>query len=379
MTNSIAKLIKLCVTSVITDYALDGSAASFWNIKEAFVDYFDYDQTTISFEPKTNYSDDEWKQNVYNDLKNKRPIIYCGYDYTRCIGHTFVIDGYDRDDYFHVNWGWGGSSDGYFLLTSLNGYNTQQGAIFGIQGKGEPISDDRDLYITLENGTLTFHYDNNKDNYTSDVYNLPLYYSNNEEYLIKASEITSVVIESSVADCHYITDTNRMFYSCQNLTSIQGLEYLDTKYVTDMAGMFYKCSSLTSPNLSNFDTQNVTNMSWMFSYCSQLNKIYVGEKWTTGSVTESSGMFSGCNSIIGQDGTKYDSSKNNDKTYAHYGTGGYLTNKNQTGIMNILDNGRVHHKPIKFFRIDGKLISQPQKGMNIQKMSDGTIRKIVVD
>lgn len=47
-------------------------------------------------------------------------------------GHSFIIDGYENG-YFHVNWGWDGAADGYYLLTSMLGYNDQQGAFIGLK------------------------------------------------------------------------------------------------------------------------------------------------------------------------------------------------------------------------------------------------------
>ena len=57
-----------------------------------------------------------------------------------------MCDGYDTDGLYHINWGWGGSCNGYFLITSLDpesqgmggaasgaGFNVGQLAIVGIQ------------------------------------------------------------------------------------------------------------------------------------------------------------------------------------------------------------------------------------------------------
>ncbi len=46
------------------------------------------------------------------------PILYGGQ--STSVGHEFVCDGYDGNGYFHFNWGWGGMSDGYFILDALN-------------------------------------------------------------------------------------------------------------------------------------------------------------------------------------------------------------------------------------------------------------------
>lgn len=47
-----------------------------------------------------------------------RPVVFCGQSTGG--GHCFVLDGYDGKGYFHVNWGWGGSSNGYFKVAILN-------------------------------------------------------------------------------------------------------------------------------------------------------------------------------------------------------------------------------------------------------------------
>lgn len=88
------------------------------------------------------YGIQEWEDMIYAELAARRPVIYDGSTASGA-GHEFVCDGYENG-YFHINWGWGGLSDGYFMLTLLtpasqgiggtnSGYNFQQGAVFGIQ------------------------------------------------------------------------------------------------------------------------------------------------------------------------------------------------------------------------------------------------------
>ena len=73
-----------------------------------------------------------------NELRHGRPIVYAGGgDYG---GHAFVIDGYTVDNYYSVNWGWGGSDNGYFLLSALNGFNLGQSAILGLKPKTMDVS-----------------------------------------------------------------------------------------------------------------------------------------------------------------------------------------------------------------------------------------------
>ncbi|MBR4406847.1 MAG: BspA family leucine-rich repeat surface protein, partial [Clostridia bacterium] len=143
------------------------------------------------------------------------------------------------------------------------------------------------------------------------------------------SSLTSLDLSSF--NTSNVTNMNYMFYSCPSLTSLD-VSNFNTSNVTNMSYMFYDCRGLTSLNLSSFNTSNVTTMNYMFQKCSGLTKIYVGNSWSTAnlkSITGSTGMFSGCTSLVGGNGTVFDSTKTN-KTYARIDTAetpGYLTLK----------------------------------------------------
>jgi hypothetical protein len=104
--------------------------------------YFGYNATTLRGVQRNSYTSSTWMQLMKTELDASRPILYAGFGNGG--GHAFVCDGYNSSDYFHMNWGWGGSYDGYFLLTALNptglgigggsgGYNSNQQALIGIQ------------------------------------------------------------------------------------------------------------------------------------------------------------------------------------------------------------------------------------------------------
>ncbi len=44
----------------------------------------------------------------------------CGTNCRDDVGHAFVLDGYDKNGLYHVNWGWGGASDGYFDVNFMS-------------------------------------------------------------------------------------------------------------------------------------------------------------------------------------------------------------------------------------------------------------------
>lgn len=120
----IASLMRCCGASVEMQYANSangGSGANDGMVPDALIDYFDYSPAT-HLESRNNYSLTEWNNLIYSELAANRPVFYGGRSSGG--GHAFVIDGYDGDELFHVNWGWNGESNGYFLLSVLNPNNT---------------------------------------------------------------------------------------------------------------------------------------------------------------------------------------------------------------------------------------------------------------
>ena len=143
--HSVATLMYHCGVSVEMMYNIasnGGSGAYTEDIPYALINYFNY-KTTINIKYKSNYSNiDDWISLVKTELNAYRPIEYNGR--ASAGGHAFICDGYDSNDYFHFNWGWGGRNDGFYALTNLvpgsggsggGGYDftAQQCAIFGIE------------------------------------------------------------------------------------------------------------------------------------------------------------------------------------------------------------------------------------------------------
>ncbi|MFL5753734.1 MAG: C10 family peptidase [Bacteroidia bacterium] len=127
--------------SVEMDYSPSGSGAwvcSFDNpvcAQNSYVNYFRYDPSTIQGLDRSMYSDPDWTQLLIADLDNGWPIQYVGWD-PSAGGHTWICDGYDQNNNFHMNWGWGGSGNGWYTINSMNpsGMDFSQGheAVTGI-------------------------------------------------------------------------------------------------------------------------------------------------------------------------------------------------------------------------------------------------------
>lgn len=127
-----------------------------------------------------------------------------------------------------------------------------------------------------------------------------------------------------------VKDMRYMFGNCSKFTSLD-LSSFNTANVTDMSIMFMYCSSLTSLDLSSFDTFKVRKMKNMFNNCSYLKTIYASSLFTTDRVySSSSTMFGNCTSLVSGAGTKFDAN-HIDKTYARIDGGtsnpGYFTAK----------------------------------------------------
>lgn len=141
--NAVATLMRACGVSVNMMYNESSSGAYSRDVLPALVTYFSYSPSSRHLDRNT-FTLYEWEDQVYGSLKRGHPVYYSGSGDGG--GHAFVVDGYQGNGYFHLNWGWGGSSDGYFLLTALDpgslgigggsgGFNRGQTAILDLQPK----------------------------------------------------------------------------------------------------------------------------------------------------------------------------------------------------------------------------------------------------
>ena len=146
--------------------------------------------------------------------------------------------------------------------------------------------------------------------------------TNDPGWLAQKEKIKKVVFDASFANarptsCHY------WFCNFTNLTTIEGIEYLNTENVTNMNSMFDRCSALTLLDLTSFNTAKVSDMRYMFMGCYALTTIFVSDKFVTDQVTSGDNMFHMCINLIGA--IEYDGSKS-DHNYANYEIG-YFTPK----------------------------------------------------
>jgi len=137
-----------CAISVKMNFAPGGSGAYVlaWNnntpcAENAFKNYFNY-RNSIEGVYRDDYTDAQWIDLLKSELDLSRPILYAGYGSAG--GHAFVFDGYDDNNLFHINWGWGGMSNGYFTVDNL------APSALGIGGGGGNFNTDQQALIKIE-------------------------------------------------------------------------------------------------------------------------------------------------------------------------------------------------------------------------------------
>ena len=137
----IATLMRYCGQSIYMNYGPNGSGAYYSNVPTALVKYFGYSENMRLLQ-RANYSIDSWENMIYEELAGSHPVLYSGQASNNTnSGHAFVVDGYE-DGLYHVNWGWGGYCDGYFVLTVMDSmgpdnpsriWNQYQRALIGVR------------------------------------------------------------------------------------------------------------------------------------------------------------------------------------------------------------------------------------------------------
>ena len=121
------------------------------------------------------------------------------------------------------------------------------------------------------------------------------------------TNVTKVVFDPAFANARP-TNCNEWFQGYVNLTSIEGIEYLNTSQVTDMHNMFYNCYHLQTTDFSGFDTRKVKDMSYMFYNCGSLESLDISN-FNTSEVTNMRGMFYHCIGLTSLDLSHLNTSK----------------------------------------------------------------------
>lgn len=163
---AISLLMYHCGVAVNMNYGTDGSGSQTEYIVNALKTYFGY-RMTINYQDRANYSTEIWKIMLRNNINKGYPLVYSGSDAVYG-GHAWVCDGYKDSNYFHMNWGWGGAEDGYFLIDTLSdgdhNFDANHGAVFDIVPKTANYCNTfntNEDYNVIEDGSANSFYKNN--------------------------------------------------------------------------------------------------------------------------------------------------------------------------------------------------------------------------
>ena len=127
--NAIAELQYHCAVSVRMGFAPDGSGAYSNDVPAAIKSYFGY-STSANYVAKMSYTTSAWENMIIQSIDEMKPLYYSGQSSDG--GHAFVLDGYQitgTGKLFHFNFGWSGSDNGYYAITDVNGFSSQQGMV----------------------------------------------------------------------------------------------------------------------------------------------------------------------------------------------------------------------------------------------------------
>lgn len=156
---AVAVLMRDCGVLMKSDFTAEGTGAYTNDILVPLVENMGY-SSSLQYVFKDRYEPEAWTDLMKSEIDGGRPILYGGYT-TDWAGHSFVLDGYDSEGFFRVNWGWGGMSNGYFDIDVLDpyeqgaggadaGFSVGQDAIIGIEPREPSPFEDKLVYVEAE-------------------------------------------------------------------------------------------------------------------------------------------------------------------------------------------------------------------------------------
>lgn len=250
------------------------------------------------------------------------------------------------------------------------------------------MAQSKEAYAVRDNaGTITFYYDDQKATRTGTIANIKDGYYATQAWIgspkYNPTGITTAVFDASFAG-YAPTSLNEWFRGMSALTTVKGMEYLNTANVETMKSMFAYCSALQTVDMSHCNTDKLSNIVAMFKDCSvlqtvdltnfgtalydmrevflnctELTTIYCNNTWPTDNVISGS-IFGGCWKLKGAvafDPGKTSVAMANPKT-------GYFTKKTVTGIDTPTVN--VSQKKQGTYNLAGQRVGDSYKGIVIE-------------
>ncbi len=165
----IALLMYHCGVAVDMQYGPDGSGAYSNDVPSAIKNYFGY-ESNAQYIQRGGWA--AWKAYLNQQMDWEQPVYYSGCDNGGC--HAFVVDGYQEqtdDTYYHFNFGWSSSGNGWYLVTNAGGYNQSNAMVRNFIPDPDYYPYDppeEQVLITYTNGTID-DCSGPKDNYQNNI------------------------------------------------------------------------------------------------------------------------------------------------------------------------------------------------------------------
>lgn len=347
--DAVSKLMIDCGAAVKMEYTSSSSGAQQSDAALALINNFGYNEVTLQEHWQMYYNDEEWFEMIYRELSNNNPLIYRGQDDIYG-GHAFIFDGMDAEGKVHVNWGWSGTSDGYFNFNALTptqggrmqNFSDMTAMLTGVRPTA-PTEDDvyATQWATDDKYSFSINSSNTIDFYVGNLYNIDFRTFNGDIFIIL--ENTNGKIEESVIITLY-----------------------SSKSYTDQG----KDGSV--PSLYGFTLKDDFGQLSKFSF-SDLNYSKMP-----------AGTYRAYMATVGYTKGEY-------LQYLRY-IGGplvYTLTKAEDGKMTVADGDPLltgidgieagSNSMVKgIFNLNGMQMPMMQKGINIMKAADGSVKKVLV-
>jgi hypothetical protein len=266
-TNNLAVATALYHAGVAVDmnYGIDVDGGSSANIttNNGLKQFFGYE---LALEiSRNNYSDTTWHTLLQEQLNTNHPVAYSGRGNG---GHQFILDGFDADNFYHINWGWGGNENGKFVIDDLtldNGRNYSFGQYLTII---QPH--DTSPIVTINDENLKICVMEALDvNNPSDIKELKVKFMKRLECRDKNITDISSLIQFEGLDTLYLNNNNITDISAlSNLTHLTGLsiknnQIKDISALANLTNLSWMLD-MAGNNISDLSPiQNLTQISWL--------------------------------------------------------------------------------------------------------------------
>ncbi|MBN2807722.1 MAG: thiol protease/hemagglutinin PrtT [Prolixibacteraceae bacterium] len=266
--NAVATLMLHCGVGVDMDYSPESSGA--WVLEEdadngpcaeyALKEFFAYDKNSVKGIAREGKTKAQWITLLKEELDTRRPILFAGVGDGG--GHAFVADGYDNNDFFHMNWGWGGVADGYYSVDAFNpgslgtgagsgGYNSYQQVVIGIKPPGTTSSEEMYLYSDI---TVPSIYQLSEFRIDLKIYNLgsDFYGELGAAIFDGAGEFVEFIETFSLADSPLLKGKlYNIWFDSEGLSVYPGMYYIGI-YYKPIGGNWIALPEIPDGGVSNF-------------------------------------------------------------------------------------------------------------------------------